>query len=199
MIDNNRLDIMVDIETLGKQLDSTIFQIAIGFFNIQTGEIYETFNYLADISKMKCNVDGDTLQWWLQTNPELLNVLINGNSNLSENNIIEKFYMLIKTQIGLRGEENIFLWGNGILFDNAMIKAHMKSCGLKYPIFYRNDRDMRTLIELAVKKLNDDNIRTEKDFRDKYFDKSKYVEHNAVDDVRFQIGVVCKAYNILMD
>jgi len=190
-----RIDIMIDIQTLGKQSNSTIFQISAIAFNIKTGETYSQFNECINIENDFVNADGSTLRWWLKTNPELLNKLINNGSEISEPDLIVNLYHWLNYHIENVGNENVFLWGNGMLFDNAIIKSHIKACGLEYPIFYRNDRDMRTLVELASIKSG---IATEKEFRDKYFDKSKYEEHNAMDNVNFQIEVLHKAYEIII-
>ena len=69
----------------------------------------------------------------------------------------------------------------------------MQSVGLDYPIFYRNDRDMRTIIELACHKLGIE----EKEFKEQNKN-SELVAHDAYDDVRWQIDLVSKAYNILI-
>src|SRR5690625_2573087 len=74
---SKRTDVMVDIETLGQGVDSTIFQIAAVAFDITSGEEYKTFNEVADISNRSLQVDGNTLKWWLKTDASLLNNLLN--------------------------------------------------------------------------------------------------------------------------
>jgi hypothetical protein len=187
-----RIDIMTDIETLGTDADSTIFQISAIAFNIETGEQIQEFNQIADISKNEneIKVTGSTLQWWLQTNKELFNSLLNGGEYSSEE-VLRNFHDWISQ---FENEENsIYLWGNGILFDNKMIKHQMESIGLIYPISYKNDRDVRTLLELASIKSN----LTEREIKDFYSDETE-LEHNAIDDVKFQIRLAVGCYNTLM-
>jgi hypothetical protein len=187
-----RIDIMTDIETLGTDADSTIFQISAIAFNIETGEQIQEFNQIADISKNEneVKVTGSTLQWWLQTNKELFNSLLNGGERSSED-VLRNFHDWISQ---FENEENsIYLWGNGILFDNKMIKHQMESIGLVYPISYKNDRDVRTLLELASIKSN----LTEREIKDFYSDETE-LEHNAIDDVKFQIRLAVGCYNTLM-
>lgn len=185
-----RMDIMVDIETLGNKTDSTIFQIAAVAFDIRTGNHINSFQHIADISKnVKLNVTGDTLKWWLKTDAELLrNLLYKGEGSSEE--LLNLFAVWLSKLV--EGNQ-VYFWGNGILFDNKMIQAQLESIGLEYPIFYRNDRDVRTIVELASHKTG----LTERELREKHYDKS--VAHNAVNDVANQIKLVCSCYKELIN
>lgn len=185
-----RTDIMVDIETLGNQTGSTIFQIAAVAFDIKTGKTIATFNKIADIEKnMFVHVTGSTIKWWLNTNKELLTDLLNKGKGSSEE-LLGDFHKWL-TSDNLQGD--IYLWGNGILFDNKMIQYQFEEEGLNYPIFYRNDRDVRTIVDLAGAKLG----LTERELKEKYRD-SSLVEHDAFDDVKYQIQLVVGCYNELI-
>lgn len=194
-----RLDIMTDIETLGKGEDATIIQLSAGIFDIDTGVIYDTFNGIVDITlEDSIKVDPDTLLWWLDTDKELFTKLLNSGES-TEKKLLSDFYFWILDNVRYCKDKDttlrdVYLWGNGILFDNKIIQAKMKHYDISYPIFYRNDRDMRTIVELASVLLN---IENEKDFREKYRDKS-LVAHDALDDVKSQIGVLCKAWDIVI-
>src|SRR5690625_1851360 len=170
-----RIDVMTDIETLGTGDNATVFQISAIAFDIRTGQYLNdvpVFNQVADIAKNKeLNVDGSTLKWWLNTDKELLTKLINSGKNSSENILI----MFHKWLTGLGNKKDVYLWGNGILFDNRIIKAQFENIGLTYPIFYRNDRDVRTILELASFKTG----LTEREIKDSVADDS-LVAHNAI-------------------
>lgn len=183
-----RIDIMTDIETLGNNVDSTIFQISAIAFNIATGEQITSFNKIADISKNESydmSVTGSTLKWWLNTDKDLLTALLNAGEG-SSSELLEDFN---KWLVGLSTVGEIYLWGNGILFDNAMIKHQL---GSDYPIFYRNDRDVRTIVDLACAKLN----LSQKDLRERYYDPS-LKPHDALNDVSNQIAMVSACYREL--
>lgn len=185
-----RMDIMVDIETLGNKTDSTIFQIAAVAFDIETGKHLQTFQRIADISSNKTlNVTGDTLKWWLNTNKELLSDLLNQGQYSSEDLLIEFSNWMMSIVL----HHDAYLWGNGILFDNKMIQHQLESIGITYPIFYRNDRDVRTIVELASHKTG----LTEKELRKKYYD-SNTEAHNAAHDVANQIRLVTACYEELI-
>lgn len=188
-----RIDIMTDIETLGRGDNTTVFQIAACAFDITTGKILNTFNQIANIEKDKdIPIDGGTLLWWLKINKELLTELLD-KGTVSQKEMFINFKDWIEELSD--DEANVFLWGNGILFDNKLIQSKMKQYDIEYPIFYRNDRDMRTIVELAALKTG---VKTEKEFRTINRGK-EYVEHDGLDDVKAQIDVLSKAWNILLN
>jgi hypothetical protein len=181
---------MVDIETLGTGSDATIFQISAIAFDIKTGEYISTFNRIADIEKnLYLKVDGSTLKWWLNTNKELLSELLNKGKGSSEELLNDFYEWLISKS---EDNKNIYLWGNGILFDNKMIQHQLEDEGLDYPIYYRNDRDVRTLVDLAGEKLGI----SEKELKSMYDDEA-LIKHDAFDDVKYQINLVVSCYDLL--
>jgi hypothetical protein len=187
-----RIDVMVDIETLGTNKDSTIFQIAAATFDVETGEIFEVYEQVADIEKNKTvNVTGSTLKWWLKTNKELLQEILNKGTEASGVILIDFHGWLHKLKLKY---QEVCLWGNGILFDNALIQEQLNAMGFDYPIYYKNDRDVRTIVDLATKKLGI----TEQELKEKFSDTS-LVEHNALDDVKYQINLVTYCYNVLIN
>lgn len=191
-----RIDIMTDIETLGRGNDTTVFQIAACAFDIKTGEVLNTFNQIVNIKRdNNISIDGGTLIWWLNTNKELLTTLLNSGTASQKEMFINFKKWIEQLQEDAGRSDEVFLWGNGILFDNKLIQSKMKEYNIEYPIFYRNDRDMRTIVELAALKCG---IKTEKEFRTINRGK-EYVEHDGYDDVKAQIEVLSKSWNILLN
>lgn len=182
---------MTDIETLGKSAESTIFQISAIAFDIMTGEHLSSFNWISNISDDSfLNVDGDTLKWWLNTNKELLADLLNKGEGSSEEMLTDFHTWLTNLS---EDKRDIHLWGNGILFDNKMIQHQLTEIGLDYPIFYKNDRDVRTILDLASQKLGV----SESELRERFNDGS-LVAHDAFDDVKYQINYVVGCYSVLI-
>ncbi|GIN67107.1 3'-5' exoribonuclease [Bacillus glycinifermentans] len=191
-----RVDIMVDIESLGKKIDSTIIQIAAISFDINTGKYISSFNQIVDLGRNseKPNLDEDTIKWWIETDAKLFAELIS-NGTVSSSELFNNFYEWIVDQ----GEKkSIYLWGNGILFDNKMIQYQLENHhNLPYPIFYKNDRDVRTILELASKKIGV----KEKEIKEtvkRFMIDERLVEHNALDDVKYQIRLVVECYKALI-
>lgn len=187
-----KIHVMTDIETLGTKSNSTIIQIAAIAFDMETGKHLKTFNQIADISKNErpLEVSGGTLQWWMKTNKDLFAELLMSGSDSSEE-VLRNFHSWL-TELS-EDSRNLYLWGNGILFDNKMIQHQLTEIGLQYPIFYRNDRDVRTILDLASTKLGI----SEFELRDRLKDES-LVLHNALDDVVQQINLVVNCHKILM-
>ena len=73
----------------------------------------------------------------------------------------------------------------------------LKKIGQQYTVSLRNDRDVRTIVDLASSKLKIN----ESELKDKINNDLKHlllIEHNAIDDVRYQIELVYRCYKILM-
>lgn len=190
----NRIDIMVDIETLGTKSDSTVIQIAAIAFDIISGKTIKEFNHIADIEmNEQLTIDGSTLKWWLNTDAKLLTKLLN-SGNQSSAELILLFRRWLVEMIQLDENKEVYLWGNGILFDNKMIQHQMELLNVDYPIHYQNDRDVRTIVDLASKKLNI----SENKLKESYNDDS-LVHHDAFDDVKYQINLVSGCYNLLVN
>ena len=188
---NMRTDIMVDIETLGTKTGATIFQIAAASFDITTGEVKDTVNLTGDIAKYDTlAVDGSTLKWWLDTDADLLKTLLSGGT-LTEKELLTSLLSWMYAQAP--DNKDVYLWGNGILFDNVKISDLCAKHDVSYPIFYRNDRDVRTILELASLKSG----LTEKELRASVQAENER-KHDAFDDVMFQIRLVQKCYEIVM-
>lgn len=143
-----RLDVMVDLETLGKDVDSPIIQIGALAFDIETGQTLKWMVEYPEVPK-DAKVDGGTLRWWLDTDKELLTKTISKANTTEERATLAFVDWIVKTatEYGLTSKD-VYLWGNGILFDNKIIQGKCERYGVPYPIQYQNDRDMRTIVDL---------------------------------------------------
>lgn len=190
----SRIDVMVDIETLGKGSCPPVLQIAARCFNPRTGESYKaSFDETADISSLMSKIEPDTLKWWLDTNPTLFAKLVK-RGTVSERQIVIDF---LKWLASLGPTEDIRLWGNGVLFDNRIIKEKCDQFSFGYPVFYRNDRDVRTIVELAAMKMNmttEAFTKLQKDLFSSTLTETAGEYHDAMTDVNFQIQMVCYAF-----
>lgn len=196
-----RQDIMVDLETLGTDIDSTIIQISAVCFNIENGEVRSVFNECVDISKnasYELKITGDTIKWWLTNNHNTLEKILNEGED-SSTNVLRNFSNWLSAMGNPYSE--VHLWGNGILFDNAMIKHHMETNVIKYPIHYRNDRDLRTVVDMTMDKtgMSMDNLKAHckmKATDGGYVD--KVGAHYALDDCMNQINLLVECRKILL-
>ena len=186
-----RIDVMVDLETLGTEPDSTIIQISAAAFDITTGDICATYDRIADISKnpsYEMTVSGETLKWWLNTDKQLLQELINrGTAGPTSGELVDDFQKWLSS-INVMGD--LHLWGNGILFDNLFLKQQM---GENYPVRFTNDRDMRTIVDLMMTKTG----LNYHELKQKYYDQ-ELKAHDAKNDVLNQIALVTACYKELI-
>lgn len=191
----NRVDIMVDLETLGTKNDALIFQISTISFDINTGEMYEgVYNARLDLDDdplpMK-GVYGNTLSWWLKDGrSELLAKILNDNTIDRGNSysILMGFNLWVKEIQNLMGKKDVYLWGNGMLFDNAKLQKNLEDNDIDYPIHYQNDRDMRTYMELAMYISGYTKQEIQDEVMQDIIEEGKtIVEHDAIDDCYFQI------------
>ncbi|MGF0347650.1 3'-5' exonuclease [Rhodococcus sp. IEGM1300] len=184
-----RVDIMVDIETLGTEPGSTIFQIAAAAFDITNGDIVSEFDKVADIyCRDDLKIMGGTLKFWLNDNRETYFKLQERASGCPHVMVADFWRWL--TAFTDQEDADVYLWGNGILFDNLFLKKAFQEEGLDYPISFRNDRDVRTLREMAEMKAGLTGVP---------FSYEKVgTAHDALDDVRSQINMVVAAFNSLM-
>ena len=188
-----QVHVMLDIETLGTESDTLIFQIAASKFDIKTGEIRENFNVIQNIDVVKsATINPSTLLWWLETNPLLLRDLLAKKGGKVSDDILLEF----KEWIDFIQEtlvDDVLLWGNGVIFDNRFIREQMAVRGLEYPIKYKNDRDVRTILALAAEKLGVSEVSIKERLKD-----DRLTEHHALDDVEAQVKLVSYCYNVLM-
>ena len=183
---------MVDIETLGTDVESTIFQIAAVIFDVKTGNLSGSFNKIADVSlneNLDMAVNGSTLKWWLSQPDDLFRRLLE-RGDISSSQLIQEFYDWLKI---LTWSGDVYLWGNGATFDNVRLKYHFEREGLEYPIAYDRDRDMRTVVELVCMKHGYD----QREFR-KSFQTSEFETHDAGSDSRLQAIIVAACYKDLL-
>lgn len=139
-------DIMLDIETLGNKPGCIILAIGAVKFDLQTGALGESFFArisMADSISKRFKNEGATMDWWQQQDPELREYMFTGKEKIFD--VFKKFW---KYSYGCN------VWGNGIMFDNAIMRHTYEKLGFKQnPWHYRNDRDLRTIIDLALNQL----------------------------------------------
>lgn len=175
-----RLDVMVDIETLGTDLNSHIIMLAWVVFDMKSHERKE---YKLYIHHNNAVVNMDTLRWWLDTDAELLNNILS-KGVVTEKEAIAEFVRIINL---LKKDADVYLWGNGILFDNGIIKSKCTYYGIPYPIDYDKDRDVRTLLDLYTARTGMTKAQLKEMFKP-----SK--EHDALADCIAQINMVRYMY-----
>lgn len=138
--------VMLDIETLGQGPDSVITSIAAVQFDIKTGEIGNTFRQDVNLdsnTKLGRKIDNSTLLWWFEQSPEAIKGLTNSfkkGADLSE--VLKDLSIFFYT---LNQRDEIFVWGRGPRFDQAILTHAYVSLERDIPWKFRNEMCVRTM------------------------------------------------------
>lgn len=178
--------IMLDLETLGTGPDAAILSIGAVKFCLETytlgKEFYRVIN-LASCIDANLSIDASTIEWWMQQGEEARAVFnlplddfrrapVERDTKVPLISALSDFRTwALGLPPGNRGEQP-FVWGNGSMFDNAILRNAYKECKMKYPVSYRYDMDYRTICTQFA--LPDTKVGY------------AGVKHNALDDARFQ-------------
>lgn len=138
------LDVMLDIEAMGNGSRAAIIAIGACYFDPKTGEIGETFETgvsLQSCIERRMVMDASTVLWWMEQDKDAQDKFKCNSSCRS----IDVALGLLRTFI----QPNAKVWGNGSVFDNVIVGNAYKACGIPQPWKFRNDRDVRTVVELG--------------------------------------------------
>ena len=173
-------DVMVDLETMGTETDAQVLSIGAVRYRLDTVDDIRTimdpdrcFYARLDLEDQESKgrtVSADTLEWWADQSDEARSVFAEDPEDVRS--VLKRF---IKFCSGGRR-----IWGNGNMFDNAIMRSICKNYGLKYPVGYWNDLDVRTLTRLW-------NLLVNKVSKGKRPTIELGEEHNALDDARRQV------------
>lgn len=139
-------NVMLDIETMGNTSNAAIIAIGACYFDPATGEIGETFYSKVNLESSVfagAKMDPSTVLWWLQQN-EGARAEFKGNEKEPHINIVLSQFSAFLAQ-----SNNAMVWGNGIAFDNVIVKAAYDNAMLPPPWKFWNERDVRTMVDLG--------------------------------------------------
>jgi hypothetical protein len=156
-------DVMLDLETLGTRHDALIIQIGACYFDRNTGEIGLGFSANTDAGEMtdEFTIDLSTIKWWF------------GQSDTARKLVTEAPIPMVDALIGLSQflhKPDITIWSHAT-FDIPILVNAFETAGIKFPVPFRNMRDIRTLMDLSQHRSE-----TPRDG----------MHHNALDDAKYQ-------------
>ncbi len=169
-------DIMVDLETLGTTPGSIILSIGACMFDPVTGDVLAQFYRTIDRASCEAaglTADASTEAWWAGQSQAARDALLMDTSPLSE--VLESFAGWWLAQ---RGER---LWAHAPNFDETLLAAAYRACGVGHPWQFWNVRCTRTIYALAGVKP----------------DRTVGTHHNALDDAIAQAVAVHRAFAAL--
>ncbi|MBH0066763.1 3'-5' exonuclease [Pseudoalteromonas sp. NZS100] len=179
-------DVMTDVESMGTGSNAALVSIGACFFDPMTGDIGAGFEVSIDLtsSATLCEMDADTVLWWLKQDDEARQKLL-AHDVLPLAEALGEFDQWV-SQIEDIDTRNI--WGNGATFDNTIIRNAYKACDMQAPWQFRNDRDVRTIVDLGRRLFNFD-PKTDMPFEG--------TRHNALDDAIHQAKYVSAIFQKL--
>ena len=177
--------LMLDLETLGTRLNAPIVSIGAVFFDITNATIGEHFYIVIDLnsSAQHGTIDADTVKWWMRQS-DSARLVFNDTSAVSLVEALKQFSNFI---VANSSYNSVKVWGNGINFDNMILREAYYQVGMSPPWRYVNDRDVRTIVDLAHDITGIDVKATLR----------SGVAHNALDDAIHQAKYVSKAFQLI--
>lgn len=133
--------IMLDLETLGTEVGSIITTIgAVKFNGKEIVDSFYTKICIEDSQKNGFGTDAITFLFWMDQEDAARKEIIDCVEKKGAKKVNEALE-LFSNWMG----EDLPVWGNGVLFDNALLSEYYSNQGLKKPWSYRNDRCYRTV------------------------------------------------------
>lgn len=185
-----RTGIMLDCETLGTSDSAPVVQWHMAAFNLDdpTAEIkhFGSPLPLAPQVKLGRHIGTSTALWWLRQKPEALK-LFESKELEGNHDDLYGFLQASVTWLNMIAQSSfaIEIWSFGSGFDTRIFKSLLDSFDLTWPISYRAENDLRTLI--ALSNLDKDSVPLV----------DGYVKHNARFDCLQQIRWYFAAQRLL--
>lgn len=181
---NEMTDIMIALETLSTQQDAAILSIGECFFDIETGVIGDTLtqHIAMDDSALRGHISADTVKWWLKQDEEARLAIANSKSHRKLASCLFDLREFIPRR------KDITVWSNGATFDLVIIRNAMDRHKLMTPWQYWQERDTRTLVDIA-ERITGTNAAKSIEFDG--------VKHDALADAIHQAKYVSKAFILL--
>ena len=145
-------DCMIDLETLGTKPGCVILSIGAVLFDLDTGEIGDTF--YSPISKSSClihglTIDPVTVEWWARRdNTDAYAVIADANSPCAPPLmcVLASFSEWLIMHSVSRADRRI--WGNGAAFDQPILAEAYRLAGIQLPWVFWNEMCFRTIKNL---------------------------------------------------
>lgn len=173
-------ELMVDIETMGTNINAPIVQIGAVYFSMATGETGNEYLIninLEDSMKWGATPDGRTIYWWFNQTKEARD----GLQDLTTPFMYEEQGLSDFNEFWARANR---VWSHAT-FDFVILMNAMRRRDIQPTVNYKKARDIRTLTGLAGM------TREEMDL---YHVEREGVHHNGLDDALYQVAYCHECY-----
>ncbi|EML7933164.1 3'-5' exoribonuclease [Providencia rettgeri] len=138
--------LMVDLETMSNKGNAAIVSIGAVAFEPSTGEIGPTFYNVVDLTsceRVGLHINADTVLWWIKQSAEARSEIVGVSYELEESLAdLNLFAERVLT-------DDVQVWGNGVDFDNVILRNAYNAVGLEPFWKHWNNRCVRTIVELG--------------------------------------------------
>lgn len=142
----SRLDVVIDLETMSTLPNAAI--VSIGAVAVRdrvpVGEFYVRVQ-LETALDVGCMVDGDTMEWWMRQDVDARQEVDGSQEAGSLYQALAEFEAWLQE---IAAGDRVLIWGKGPSFDCTILKNAYQAFRRDAPWFFRNERCMRTLLDL---------------------------------------------------
>ena len=142
------MHVMLDLETMGTSGNSALISIgayAFDFVHEFRADFHEGVD-LVSCERLGLSVEADTVSWWLKQDPQAITSLVE-LPKIDIHEALKRFgHFLSMVNIITEGEP-LYVWGNGIDFDNKILRNACEKAKITLPKF--KDMDFRTIKTMA--------------------------------------------------
>ena len=168
--------VMIDLETIGNDIDGIFTTIGACTFDPVTGDIGKTFythvNWESAVEAGR-TITPDTVKWWMGQPEEARKEIVQDGLPLADALTLLKSWL----------PEEAVVWGNGPLFDIAKLEHAFGYYNIPWKFY--NVRCVRTICDLAKGRVSREDIPFNGD------------KHNALDDAVHQAKYVSAMWQAL--
>ena len=185
----DHLGVMLDLETIGTGANAAVLSVSAVIFSLSSGQRFSEFEEFVDLEGQMAKgatIDSSTFLWWLAQEKQAQALVLSGQERTLPPSIVATmFCQWLKVNLSKKEMTSISLWGNGITADNTWLRNMFAREEVPFPLSFRQDTDMRTLISLAEA----EKIKANASFSG--------VKHNGLDDCKHQVKVCNLAWSKL--
>ncbi len=177
-------DLMIDIESLGTDVDAPVVAIGAVYFDLENKKIGDTFYMALDVADQidsrKRFASAATIKWWL-SQTDAAKIVFKEQAQPTKQ-VLELFAKWILTHAGSKAQstKKCFPFGNGAGFDVVLLETLFRDYGVQVPWLFYNVQDLRTFKRFIGKGAKIEKLGT---------------EHNALDDAISQVSYMFQHYN----
>ncbi len=139
--------LMIDLEMMGQSTQAPIVSIGAVFFDPATSTLGEKFYSPVSLKSAMHGggiPDAETILWWMEQSEEARKAISGSGFPL-----IVVLHDLKRFVVSNCDPKHMRVWGNGAGFDNVILRESCKREYLEDIWQFRNDRDVRTIVELG--------------------------------------------------